>query len=145
MVKHLSDDQLKKMTLGGHDPIKVYNAYKAAVEHRGAPTVILARTIKGYGLGEAGEGRNITHQQKKLNDEELRAFRDRFDIPIPDDELEEAPFYRPSEDSDEIRYLTEHRMHLGGFVPKRRVRAAPVSPLPKEIFDELLKGSGDRD
>ena len=87
MVKHLSDDQLKKMTLGGHDPIKVYNAYKAAVEHKGAPTVILARTIKGYGLGEAGEGKNITHQQKKMNEEELRAFRTRFGIPISDAEI----------------------------------------------------------
>ena len=86
MVKHLSDDQLKKMTLGGHDPIKVYNAYKAAIEHKGAPTVILARTIKGYGLGEAGEGKNITHQQKKMNEEELRAFRTRFGIPISDAE-----------------------------------------------------------
>src|SRR3954471_14149828 len=101
MVKHLSDDQLKKMTLGGHDPIKVYNAYKAAVEHRGSPTVVLARTIKGYGLGEAGEGKNITHQQKKMNEEELRAFRTRFGIPISDAEISKTPFYRPGEDSIE--------------------------------------------
>ena len=86
LVKHLCDDQLERLTLGGHDPIKVYAAYKAATEHKGQPTVILARTIKGYGLGEGGEGKNITHQQKKLNEEELRAFRSRFGIPISDDE-----------------------------------------------------------
>src|SRR5271169_6173616 len=101
MVKHLSDDQLKKMSLGGHDPVKVYNAYKAAFEHKGGPTVVLARTIKGYGLGEAGEGKNITHQQKKLNEEELRAFRTRFGIPISDAEVGHTPFYRPAEDSIE--------------------------------------------
>src|SRR5216110_3157178 len=109
MVKHLSDDQLKKMTLGGHDPIKVYNAYKAAIEHKGAPTVVLARTIKGYGLGEAGEGKNITHQQKKMNEDELRAFRTRFGIPVSDADIAKTPFYRPAEDSDEIRYLKERR------------------------------------
>src|SRR5687768_10042380 len=114
MVSHLSDEQLKKMSLGGHDPVKVYNAYKAAVEHKGAPTVILARTIKGYGLGEAGEGKNITHQQKKMNEEELRAFRTRFGIPISDAEISKTPFYRPSDDSIEIRYLRERREALGG-------------------------------
>ncbi|MBI1825506.1 MAG: pyruvate dehydrogenase (acetyl-transferring), homodimeric type [Planctomycetes bacterium] len=145
MIENLSDEQLQRLRLGGHDPVKVYAAFRAAVEHKGEPTVILARTIKGYGLGEAGEGRNITHQQKKLNEDELRAFRDRFDIPIPDDELEDAPFYRPPEDSDEIRYLTEHRMDLGGFVPKRRVRAAPIATPPPDLFDELIKGSGDRE
>ena len=96
MVEHLSDEQLSRMRLGGHDPIKVHAAYKAAIEHKGAPTVILAKTIKGYGLGEAGEGKNITHQQKKLNEEELRMFRSRFGIPIPDEELHDAPFYRPA-------------------------------------------------
>jgi len=145
LVENLSDEQIQRLRLGGHDPAKVYAAFRAAVEHKGEPTVILARTIKGYGLGEAGEGRNITHQQKKLNDDELRAFRDRFDIPIPDDELEDAPFYRPPENSDEIRYLTEHRVNLGGFLPKRRVRAAPIAPPSADVFDELLKGTGDRD
>src|SRR6187455_1936006 len=110
MVKHLSDDQLKKLTLGGHDPIK---AYKAAIEHKGAPTVILARTVKGYGLGEAGEGKNITHQQKKMNDEELKAFRTRFGIPVSDAEIAHAPFYRPAEDSVEVRYRKERRESLG--------------------------------
>src|SRR5690242_21139627 len=114
MVKHLSDDQLKKMTLGGHDPIKVYNAYKAAIEHKGSPTVILAKTIKGYGLGEAGEGRNITHQQKKLNEQEIAHFRSRFEIPIPDEAARNAAFYRPPDDSPEIAYLHEQigRAHV---------------------------------
>src|SRR5260221_807792 len=122
MVKHLTDDQLKKMTLGGHDPIKGYNAYKAAVDHRGGPTVRLRRTIKGYGLGEAGEGKNITHQQKKMNEEELRAFRTRFGIPISDPEVGKTPFYRPAEDSIEIRYMKDRRATLCAFVPSRKTR-----------------------
>jgi pyruvate dehydrogenase E1 component len=144
MVKHLSDDQLRKMTLGGHDPVKVYNAYKAAVEHKGAPTVILARTIKGYGLGEAGEGKNITHQQKKMNEEELRAFRTRFGIPVSDTEIAKTPFYRPPEDSDEIRYLRERRRALGGFVPSRKTRSEPLQAVPSELFEEFHKGTEDR-
>jgi pyruvate dehydrogenase E1 component len=144
MVKHLSDDQLKKMTLGGHDPIKVYNAYKAAVEHKGAPTVILARTIKGYGLGEAGEGKNITHQQKKLNEEELRAFRSRFGIPISDAEIGSTPFFRPSEESDEIRYMQERRRLLGGYIPHRTVRSQPLAPVSNEVFEEFYKGTEGR-
>ncbi len=123
MVKHLSDDQLKRLRLGGHDPVKVYNAYKTAVEHKGQPTVILARTIKGYGLGEAGEGKNITHQQKKLNESDLRIFRTRFGIPVSDDEIADAPFYRPPDDSIELQYLQERRKALGGFVPARKVQA----------------------
>ncbi len=144
MVKHLSDDQLKKMTLGGHDPIKVYNAYKAAVEHKGAPTVVLARTIKGYGLGEAGEGKNITHQQKKMNDEELRAFRTRFGIPISDVEVGKTPFYRPAEDSIEIRYMRNRRATLGGYVPTRKVRSEPLAPVSQELFEEFYKGTEGR-
>src|SRR5438552_10152080 len=123
MVKHLSDDQLKKLTLGGHDPIKVYNAYKAAVEHKGSPTVVLARTIKGYGPGAAGAGKNITHQQHETNEEELRAFRTRFGIPVSDADIAKTPFYRPSEDSAEIRYMRERRQALGGFLPSRRVKS----------------------
>ncbi|RME70554.1 MAG: pyruvate dehydrogenase (acetyl-transferring), homodimeric type, partial [Chloroflexi bacterium] len=113
MVEHLTDEQIRKLRLGGHDPEKVYAAYKAAVEHTGSPTVILARTIKGYGLGEAGEGKNITHQQKKLNEEELREFRSRFGIPISDEDLHETPFYRPPDDSPEMEYLRERRVALG--------------------------------
>jgi pyruvate dehydrogenase E1 component len=144
MVKHLTDDQLKKMTLGGHDPIKVYNAYKAAVEHKGSPTVVLARTIKGYGLGEAGEGKNITHQQKKLNEDELRAFRTRFGVPIADSEIGHAPFYRPSEDSIESKYMLERRRLLGGFVPARKPRSAPLAVLSSESFEEFFKGTEGR-
>ncbi len=144
MVKHLSDDQLKKMTLGGHDPTKVYNAYKAAMEHKGAPTVILARTIKGYGLGEAGEGKNITHQQKKMNEEELRAFRTRFGIPIADADIAKTPFYRPADDSIEVRYMRERRMALGGYVPSRKIRSEPLQAVPGELFDEFHKGTDGR-
>ncbi len=144
MVKHLSDDQLKKMTLGGHDPVKVYNAYKAAVEYKGAPTVILARTIKGYGLGEAGEGKNITHQQKKMNEEELRAFRTRFGIPISDAEVGKTPFYRPPEDSIEIKYMRERRKALGGYVPTRKNRSEPLTSVPSDLFEEFYKGTEGR-
>jgi pyruvate dehydrogenase E1 component len=144
MVKHLSDDQLKKMTLGGHDPIKVYNAYKAAYDHVGAPTVVLARTIKGYGLGEAGEGKNITHQQKKLNEDELRAFRTRFGIPISDAEISQTPFYRPPEDSAEMNYLRERRGALGGHVPSRRVRSQPLPHVSSEPFEEFYAGTEGR-
>ncbi|MFW5705377.1 MAG: pyruvate dehydrogenase (acetyl-transferring), homodimeric type, partial [Bacteroidota bacterium] len=105
MVENYSDEQLQKLRRGGHDPVKVYNAYKAAVNHKGSPVVILAQTIKGYGLGEAGEGRNITHQQKKLNEQELLHFRSRFGIPLSDEDAKKAPFYRPSDDSEEIKYL----------------------------------------
>ncbi len=145
MVKHLSDEQLKKLTLGGHDPAKVYAAYKAAVDHTGQPTVILARTIKGYGIGEAGEGKNITHQQKKLNEDELRAFRTRFGIPIGDEEVAKAPFYRPPDGSPEVTYLTERRRQLGGFVPTRSVRVEPLKGdgLP-ELFSEFHKGTEGR-
>ncbi len=145
LVEHLSDKHLEKLRLGGHDPAKVYAAYKAATEHEGQPTVVLARTIKGYGLGEAGEGRNITHQQKKLNEQELRRFRDRFDIPISDREIPDAPFYRPPEGSAEHRYLIERRAALGGYVPRRFVRARPLGALPEKLFDEFYKGSGDRE
>jgi pyruvate dehydrogenase E1 component len=144
MVKHLSDDQLKKMSLGGHDPVKVYNAYKAALDHKGAPTVILARTIKGYGLGEAGEGKNITHQQKKMNEEELRAFRTRFGIPISDAEISKTPFFRPADDSIEIRYLRERREALGGYVPVRKTRSQPLKSVPDDLFAEFATGTDGR-
>src|SRR6201987_2705095 len=105
MVEDLTDAEIWSLTRGAHDPLKVYAAYKAAVEHKGQPTVILARTIKGYGLGEAGEGKNVTHQQKKLNEDELRIFRSRFDIPLTDEQCAEVPFYRPPDDSIEMQYL----------------------------------------
>jgi pyruvate dehydrogenase E1 component len=142
-VNHLSDDQIRKLLRGGHDPAKVYAAYKAAVEHKGAPTVILAKTVKGYGLGEAGEGRNITHQQKKLNERELREFRTRFDIPLPDEEVVETPFYRPPLDSPETQYLLERRKQLRGFVPERKVRAAALKVPDAAEYGEFLKGSAE--
>jgi pyruvate dehydrogenase E1 component len=144
MVHHLSDEQLKRLRLGGHDPVKVYNAYKAAVEHKGQPTVILARTIKGYGLGEAGEGKNITHQQKKLNESDLRSFRSRFGIPISDDEIAEAPFYRPPEDSAELQYLRERRNALGGFLPTRSASLPPLQVELEPVFEEFYKGTEGR-
>ena len=144
MVKDLTDAKLHKLRRGGHDPEKVFAAYKAAVEHQGSPTVILAKTIKGYGLGEAGEGRNVTHQQKKLNERELRDYRDRLGIPIGDAELLETPFYRPSNDSEEVEYLLERRRALGGFVPQRAVRATPIEALPRQLFAEFLAGSANR-
>ncbi|HEY2920649.1 MAG TPA: pyruvate dehydrogenase (acetyl-transferring), homodimeric type, partial [Candidatus Binatia bacterium] len=143
MINHLTDDDIRKLLRGGHDPKKVYTAYKAAVEHKGSPTVILAKTVKGYGLGEAGEGRNITHQQKKLNERELREFRSRFDIPLPDEEVVETPFYRPPLDSQETQYLLERRKQLGGFVPERKVRAKPLRLPDPADYAEFLKGSGE--
>lgn len=145
MVKHLSDEQLRKLNRGGHDPEKVYTAYKAAIEHRGSPTVILAKTIKGYGLGEAGEGRNITHQQKKLNEEELREFRTRFGIPISDEDVAQAPFYKPPDDSPEMRYLHARRQQLGGYVPSRRVKCEALKAPSEEVFEEFYRGSEDRE
>jgi pyruvate dehydrogenase E1 component len=142
MVNHMTDDELRKLARGGHDPKKVYAAYESAVEHKDQPTVILAMTIKGYGLGEAGEGRNITHQQKKLNERELREFRERFQIPISDEEVVDAPFYRPPLDSPDTQYLLERRKELGGFLPQRRVTAARLEIPGLDYFAEFLKGSG---
>ena len=144
MVEHMSDDELWSMRLGGHDPAKVHAAYHAAVRHEGAPTVVLARTIKGYGLGEAGEGKNITHQQKRLNEDELMLFRDRFGIPLSDEEVGSAPLYRPDDDSPEARYLQQRRRALGGFLPLRRtISCAGMSPA-ESVFDEFFEGSGGR-
>src|ERR1700685_1655046 len=140
LVEPFSDEELRRLRLGGHDPRKVYAAYKAAKENKGAPTVILARTIKGYGLGEAGEGTNATHQRKKLNEEELREFRTRFDIPVTDQQCIDVPFYRPAEDSEEVRYLRARREELGGYAPQRRVRAKPIVANHEELFKEFYAG-----
>jgi len=144
MVRDLSDDQLTKLRVGGHDPVKVYNAYRAAVLHRGAPTVILARTIKGYGLGDAGEGKNVTHQQKKMTEHDLKQFRDRFSIPVPDATVAEAPLYRPDPSSPELKYMVARRQALGGFVPKRVVQAPAIHPALGDALDEFLKGTEGR-
>ena len=140
----LTDEHIRTIRRGGHDPDKVYAAYKAAVENAGSPTVILAKTIKGYGLGESAEGRNIAHQQKKLNEEELRRFRTRFGIPLSDREVAAAPFYRPPEDSPEIEYLKERRRALGGSAPERRVANPALETPPRSLFAEFLKGTGKR-
>ena len=144
MVAHLSDDELRNLSRGGHDYRKVYAAFKAAREHTGQPTVILAHTIKGWTLGKDFEARNATHQMKKLTVAELKEFRDRLYLPIPDSALEAElpPYYHPGEDSDEILYMRERRAALGGVLPRRVVRAKPL-PLPADsVYDELRKGSG---
>lgn len=145
MAEDLSDEQLRIMRRGGHDPEKVYTAYQAAIEHTGQPTVILAKTIKGYGLGESGEGKNITHQQKKLNEDELAEFRTRFGIPISDEDVANAPFYRPSENSPEIQYIKDRRNQLGGYVPSRKTDVRPLKTPPEEIFEEFYKGTEGRE
>jgi len=142
LVTHLTDAQLHKLMRGGHDTRKMYAAYKAATEHEGQPTVILAKTVKGYGLGEAGEGRNISHQQKKMNEKELREFRERFNIAISDDVIAETPFYRPPADSPEIKYLLARRQALGGFVPSRQTHAPKLEVPALDSFKEFFKGSG---
>jgi len=145
LVEGYSDEQLGRLTRGGHDPDKVYAAYKNAISQTEMPTVILAHTIKGYGLGEAGEGKNITHSQKKLNEDELKEFRTRFNIPVSDDEIAEAPFYRPAEDSPEMQYLKERRAALGGSLPKRFPGKDPIACQTDGLIHEYLDGSGDRE
>jgi pyruvate dehydrogenase E1 component len=145
MVKDRSDNDLWRMNLGGHDPLKVFAAYDAATRHKGAPTAILARTIKGYGLGEAGEGRNITHQQKQLNEDELLSFRDRFQIPISDSEVTKAPLYRPPSDSPESQYLLDRRQALGGSLPSRNPTKESISAPANDLYDEFSGGAGDRE
>ena len=145
LVTHYRDEDLQRLRRGGHDPVKVFAAYAAAMRHTGQPTVILANTIKGYGLGEAGEGRNITHQQKKLNEKELREFKERFDIPMSDEEVVETPFYRPSEESEEIRYLQARRKTLGGYLPRREVKAPALVVPELSLFKEFFGGSAGLD
>jgi pyruvate dehydrogenase E1 component len=141
LVEHLSDDDLAKLRRGGHDYRKVYAAYAAAVRHTGAPTVVLAKTVKGWTLGPGIEGRNVTHQAKKLTADELKIFRDRLELPIPDDQLKDAPYYHPGPDAPEIQYMLERRRQLGGSVPKRTVVPKPL-PTPKETaFTEFFAGS----
>ncbi|MBI87057.1 MAG: pyruvate dehydrogenase (acetyl-transferring), homodimeric type [Candidatus Marinimicrobia bacterium] len=145
LVEHLSDEDIQKLRLGGHDPVKVYSAFSEAVNHKGAPTVILARTIKGYGLGEAGEGRNITHNQKKLNQDELLYFRDRFNVPLTDKEASATPFYRFSKESEEYQYLMNRRSELGGSLPYRNQKVSKLIIPDISIFQEMLDGSGERE
>lgn len=145
MVANMSDDEIWHLNRGGHDAVKVYSAYSAAMQHTGQPTVILAKTVKGYGMGAAGEGQNITHQQKKMGTADLRAFRDRFQIPVTDEEIDKVAFARPAEDSDVMKYLKERRAELGGFLPARRTQSQPLKIPGLDAFDAQLKDSGDRE
>ena len=145
LVKHMSDDDIAQLNRGGHDPFKVYAAYDAAVKTKGQPTVILAHTIKGYGFGKAGEAQNTAHQLKKLDMETIKAFRDRFGVPVGDDQLEQLPYYRPQSDSPEMMYMEKRRKDLGGYFPKRRKDSQPLTIPDLSIFDKVLEGSGDRE
>jgi pyruvate dehydrogenase E1 component len=146
MVANLSDDDIWRLNRGGHDPHKVYAAYHQAVNTKGMPTVILAKTVKGYGMGAAGESQNPTHQQKKLDDEAVRHFRDRFNIPVSDDKLKDVPYYHPGKDSEEVQYMLERRRALGGSLPQRR-RTSDVKLKAPELsaFEQITKGTGERE
>jgi pyruvate dehydrogenase E1 component len=145
MVEHLSDDDIYRLNRGGHDPYKVYAAYHAAVNHTGQPTVILAKTVKGYGMGDAGESENTTHQVKKLSLDELKHFRDRFDVPLRDEELEDVPYYRPAADSSEMQYMHQCRERLGGTMPRRLVDQQTLAIPALSAFKAQLEGSGKRE
>ena len=145
MVANMTDEEIWRLNRGGHDARKVYNAYRAAVNHTEQPTVILAKTVKGYGMGSAGEGQNITHQQKKLDEAALREFRDRFNIPVSDADIARVPYYRPAEGSEELEYLQERRAALGGYLPQRRTAAPKLTVPALEAFKPLLESSGDRE
>ncbi len=145
LVEHLTHEELHELRLGGHDPRKVYAAYHAAVEHRGSPTVILARTIKGYGLGAAGEGRNVAHQQKNLEKDQLHAFSRRVGMTLPDEQLSQAAFYRPPDNAPELQYLRERRASLGGYLPGRRTNVPPLKLIDDAVFSEFYTGTGDHE
>ncbi|MDH3639377.1 MAG: pyruvate dehydrogenase (acetyl-transferring), homodimeric type, partial [Gammaproteobacteria bacterium] len=145
MVANMTDRDIWRLNRGGHDPHKIYTAYSAAEKHTGQPTVILAKTVKGYGMGESGEGQNITHQQKKMDAESLQQFRDRFKIPLTDEQLADAPFYRPPDDSEEIQYLKQRREALGGYLPSRQVDATPLPTPSVDLFKAQIEGSGERE
>ncbi|GAA6141223.1 pyruvate dehydrogenase (acetyl-transferring), homodimeric type [Hydrogenophaga sp. 5NK40-0174] len=144
LVSKLSDEDIWSLRRGGHDPQKVYAAYHRAVNHKGQPTVMLIKTVKGFGMGKAGEGKNTVHQTKKLTDEDIKAFRDRFNLPIPDSELPKIPFYKPAEDTPEMRYLHERRQALGGYLPKRRVKADEALAIPSlDTFKAVLEPTAE--
>lgn len=145
MVAAMSDQDIWRLNRGGHDPHKVYAAYHSAVNHKGQPTVILAKTVKGYGMGDAGEGQNTTHQQKSMDIESLKKFRDRFDLPITDEQVEKLSFYKPAEDSPEVKYMAERRVAMGGFVPQRRRKGNELSVPALSTFENMLTATGERE
>ncbi len=145
MVEDISDEELWQLSRGGHDPRKLYSAFAAAARHKGRPTVILAKTIKGYGMGHSGESVMVAHNVKKMDKEALKAFRDRFHVPLDDDKLEELPFIRPPKDSDEERFLRERRREMGGPVPHRKTKKITVEPPSDKVYETLLKSSKDRE
>ncbi|MFK5970735.1 MAG: pyruvate dehydrogenase (acetyl-transferring), homodimeric type [Candidatus Marithrix sp.] len=145
MVANMTDNDIWRLNRGGHDPHKIYAAYAAAAKHKDQPTVIIAKTVKGYGMGASGEGQNITHQQKKMGQNDIRSFRDRFNLPIPDEKLADVPFYKPADDSPEMKYLHERRQALGGYLPSRNKIATPIEVPKLSAFDSMLQGSGDRE
>jgi pyruvate dehydrogenase E1 component len=145
MVANMTDEDIWRLNRGGHDPHKIYAAYYEAMQHTGQPTVILAKTVKGYGMGEAGESENITHQQKKMDTESLKQFRDRFKIPINDEDIDQVPYYRPADDSEEIQYLKARREALGGYVPRRYADAEPLVIPELDAFKNQLEGTGERE
>jgi pyruvate dehydrogenase E1 component len=145
LVANMSDEDVWRLNRGGHDPLKVHAAYDAATQHKGQPTIILAKTVKGYGMGAAGEGQNTAHQQKKMDMEAIRKFRDRFNIPVSDKDLDDVPFYKPAADSEELEYLHERRRALGGYLPKRRAKSSALPIPPLETFKTQLDGTGERE
>ncbi len=145
MVAAMSDDDIWRLNRGGHDPHKVYAAYHAAVNHKGQPTVILAKTVKGYGMGDAGEGQNTSHQQKSMDIESLKTFRDRFDLPLTDEQVENLSYYKPAEDSPEMKYMTERSAAMGGHLPKRRQKGNELTVPKLSALDSMLKATGDRE
>ena len=145
LVSSMTDKDIWRLNRGGHDPHKVYAAYDAAMKNKGSPTVILAKTIKGYGMGKTGESVNTTHQQKKLDEQDLLYYRDRFQVPLTDKQVKNIEYYKPSENSEEIKYLKEKRLKLGGFIPERTSFAKQIKAPPKDIFDAFMKSTGDKE
>ena len=145
LISSMTDNDIWKLNRGGHDPHKVYAAYYAATQNQGSPTVIIAKTVKGYGMGKSGESINTTHQQKKLDEQDLLYYRDRFNVPLTDEQVKNIEFYKPPENSEEIRYLKERRKQLGGFIPERSSFAKPIKAPPKDIFESFMKSTGEKE
>jgi pyruvate dehydrogenase E1 component len=145
LVSSMTDNDIWKLNRGGHDPHKVYAAYHSAMQNQGSPTVVIAKTVKGYGMGKSGESINTTHQQKKLDEQDLLYYRDRFNVPLTDEQVKNIEFYKPAENSEEIMYLKERRKKLGGFIPERSSLAKPIKAPPKDIFESFMKSTGEKE